>query len=113
MPVSKMLLRFEMDRALRYAEAMLLDVQQSKGAEAFALAEEISRKIRQIQNLQITLAFAEGDPRTQELAALYQAFRQLKLELRFYRRRWKRMLTTEARFRKLQEKEEHVASFAA
>ena len=44
---------------------------------------------------------------------LYASFRQLKLELRFARRKWKRLLSNETRLQKDQGKGHHVSTFAA
>ena len=59
--------------------------------------------------------FAEMDGTHQALvpAELYDAFRQNKLDLRFLRRGWMRVLSNRERLKKMDARRMHVSTFAA
>jgi len=83
--------------------------------EAAGLRSFIDKKSRQIETVRVSLAYLqqsgfhdiEGEP------DLRDVLRQLKLELRFTRRRWKRYLVNRERIRRNQERRTHVPTFAA
>ena len=90
---------------------------ETLGRELFARAEdervaplaELTReKIRQIENL--------TSPETECSEGLndpFESFKKLKLDLRTTRRKWLRVLSNEARFRKMRSRRDHVTTFAA
>lgn len=75
--------------------------------EAVQLVEYVNSQLLQIEELLRDLG---SQKRSAEHA---QAYRNLKLELRFAQRRWQRMTATENRFRKIHEKGHDVSTFAA
>ena len=81
--------------------------------EITELLNYINPRISQLQML--SEAMSSKDDQAEGLASsgVAMAYRKLKLELRFARRRWLRILSTESRIRKIQEKRPNVSTFAA
>lgn len=113
MEISQMLLKYEVERLFNEAKKMQEDLEEIKTPETEELSQLVERKIKQLQAFNLSFQFMTHDNEWSDLNDLYHAFRQVKIELRLSRRKFKRMQTTEARFKKIQVKESHVATFVA
>lgn len=83
--------------------------------EAIELRQFIEKKSRQLETVKVSLAYMRqsGALSQDNEPDLRDVLRQLKLELRFARRRWKRHLVSQERIRRNQERRSHVPTFAA
>lgn len=113
MVISQMLLKYEFDRVFFEAEEMVKEMKTCLIPEVLELSSHVERKIKQLKGFQLTLSFMKYGSSSVELTDIYDAFRRIKIELRLDRRKWKRIQTMDARFRKHQEREANVETFVA
>lgn len=73
----------------------------------------IQNKLRQVERVQIALDYAHPIDTENHALDPRDALRQLKLELRFAQRRWKRKLISDQRIQRNQLRRNHVPTFAA
>ena len=91
--------------------AALLSGQHSEEAED--LKSYIGRQLGQVQKSKSILFALENDAPSLLSYEYFEEFRKMKLRLRFAERRWRLILSNQARSRKMRERNEHVASVAA
>jgi hypothetical protein len=72
------------------------------------LAELTREKIREIENLTLP-----GSGYAEDVNDPFESFKKLKVDLRTAKRKWLRVLSNEARCRKLRNRRDHVTTFAA
>ncbi len=80
------------------------------GAELRSVA---AQGLKELKYLQDWIFRIETDRRNKIPDDFYQHFRKLKLDLRFAHRKWLRMLSNEARLRRVNSRRTHVSTFAA
>lgn len=113
MQISKMLLRPSVDRL----ENEFRSLDKELGVppttpESLELKNAVQRRIRQVEMLNVALSYLNRDAQGMDPRELQASFRRLKLELRFARRKWKRLSAYEERIRKQQDKGLHVSNAA-
>ncbi len=81
--------------------------------EAGDLKDSIEKQLRQGHKVKTLLLSIENNPEDSLFYELFEDFKKMKLCLRFAERRWKLILSNEARNRKMRERLEHVAPFVA
>ena len=115
MEINQMLLSSLIDRLESQFKELETQVRCHPSEEAREMDAFLARKIRQADMLRSMMGSAQGNVSSLDvdLAVLRITFRQLKLELRFAQRKWKRILLNEGRMRRMQEKNPQVTPFAA
>jgi hypothetical protein len=113
MNIQKMLLEPSMMKLKEGYDELRRAIGLETSEQAASLSLYASRKIHQVEVILSELAAQPKNEFTEPSAAQTQAYRKLKLDLRFAQRRWQRMLSTENRLRKMHEKRPHVSTFAA
>ncbi len=86
---------------------------RGEAPEVLPLKDLAQMKINQIEDLSASIAAGTINLRGDQTSLWQLHFRKLKLDLRFVRRKWLRVLSNEARSRKLRERREDAATFAA
>jgi hypothetical protein len=86
---------------------------RGEAPEVLPLKDLTRKKINQIEDLSASIAAGTINHRGDQAGLWQLHFRKLKLDLRFVRRKWLRVLSNEARSRKLRERKEDAATFAA
>jgi hypothetical protein len=81
--------------------------------EVVPLATMTQTKINQINELSHSVNNGTLSEKAEDVEQFQDNFRRLKLDLRFARRRWLRLLSNEARDRKARGKRTYAATFAA
>lgn len=92
-------------------EELRLELEKIVPEDALDLRALVHRNTRQLGMVKVSFSYM--DQRSDEVVALRDQLRQLKLEFRFARRRLKRYFISQQRFRKIQEKRSHVSTIAA
>lgn len=113
MEITSQLLRPLIDRLKVECQDLLRQINGDPSEEALQLRSFIQRKIRQIEMLGVSVTYANSLPEQPDLPVLRNTFRQLKLEMRFAQRRWRRLQLNQTRARKNQEKRGLTPSVAA
>lgn len=114
MLITKMLLKKQLDRLTQEIEYLKSEMASTPMSEADDISEQIERKFRQIQGFRLTLSYSDSDQNAENFQDLHLALHQMKVEFRLIRRKWKLLLTTDSRFRKIQQRKEyHAPTFAA
>lgn len=113
MEISNQILRPLIDRLKAECQELYQQVSLHSSDEALQLKTFIQRKMRQLEMLGVSVSYASSLPEQPDLPVLRHTFRQLKLELRFAQRKWKRVLLSEARIRRNQEKRAVVSQHVA
>ena len=81
--------------------------------EARGLRSYIEKQLREIHKTGSVLFSWENNSSNGLPCELFEDFREMKLRLRFAERRWKLILSNQARSQKMRERTGHVASVAA
>ena len=81
--------------------------------EAQDLKAYVERQLRQVSKVKTILLSVENQLESPLSFELFEDFRKMKLRLRFAQRRWRLILSNQARSRKMRERIEHVASVVA
>ena len=81
--------------------------------EGMQLKSFVQKKIRQLNMLKVSVSYANSLSEQPLLNDFRDTFRQLKLEMRFARRKWKRLQLGAARVRRNLEKKNRFSTFAA
>ena len=99
----------EMENGFQQLDILLLGEESNEGLE---VRNFVQKQMRDLQNLKIRLVALENG-RESLLPNLFENYRTLKIRLRFAQRRWRLLISNEARSRKMRERVAHVESFAA
>ena len=100
MEISRMLLKPSIERLEEEFRELHRELNHSDlSSEALQLKNMIQRKIRQLEMLRVAVSYMNTAPDS-EPQNFQASFRRLKLELRFARRKWKRLCSNEVRFQK-------------
>ena len=86
-------------------------MRDSKQAKEFAVY--IGKKLEELKMLHTSLSYLESFSGETEQPDLRHTLRKLKLDLRFFHRRWKRYSISEERSRKIREKKHKASDFVA
>ena len=113
MEINRILLQSNLDRMTKEFKDLQSLAGRHATSDSLKLSALVDRRLSQLELTRELLAAAGIPGGAVEPADLQHAYRRLKLELRFARRRWNRILSNEARFRKIQARKIHVQSFAA
>ena len=115
MEISQMLLMPSIERLSEEFHELDRELVNEESEAVLQLKGIIQRKLRQLQMLKVAVSYLDNAADNNNIVPsdLHASFRRLKLELRFARRKWKRLLSNEIRFQKSQEKRVHVSTFAA
>lgn len=116
MQVTKMLLSYDLEKLLKDCDVLYQELKSdSQDPEVGTLVTFMDRKVRQIRGLLLTLSFLEKEKEVElvDISDIYRVFHQIKLELRFCRRKWKRIQTVGYRQRKASENEAAIVPVAA
>lgn len=89
------------------------EIRKVNSPEAVEMTQKLEKKIEEVENLKARFILAEEKGSGVVPADLYDDFRQLKLDLRFMRRGWLKILSNKERLRKMDERRAHVSTFAA
>ena len=119
-----MLLKPHMERLVTEFHELQMDLNLHPAHEEGSLLRQfIHRKIRQLEMLHVAMAYLENNSESSinsdvlrgqvGLPDIYETYKQIKLELRFSKRKWQRILRNESRFPKTEERELHASTFAA
>ncbi len=112
--ISNQILKPLIDRVEKECRELYHQVGDPASEEGVELKSFLQRKIRQLEMLSVSINYISTLPEQPDLPDLRSTFRQLKLELRFAQRRWKRILLGEARVQRNQEKKNRLSDkFAA
>lgn len=115
MKISNQVFQPTLDRLEREYQEFSEELNGSYSQESTDLKAFVNKKLRQLELVRVSLSYMNSG--TQELlrgeVALRDTLRQHKLELRFARRRWKRLLVSQERLRRNHERRSHVPTFAA
>lgn len=113
MEISHQILKPLIDRLESECLKFEQELNRYTSEEASQLRSFIQKKMRQLNMLKLSVSYANSLSERPILNDLRDTFRQLKLELRFAQRKWKRVQLGEARMRKNQEKRSRLSTFAA
>lgn len=113
MKISKQLLKPLIDRIEEEYLELFNEVSGSSSDEARSLRSALQQKRRQVEMASVSLLYVDRGARDYDTEHLRTRLRQLKLDLRFAQRKWKRYLVSEERIRKTLERRSHVATVAA
>lgn len=115
MKISNQLFQPTLERLDREYQQLLDETDGIYTQEALELRNFVQKKMRQLERVRVSLNYmsADADELLGGQAALRDTLRQHKLELRFARRRWKRLQISHQRLRRNQERRSHVPTFAA
>lgn len=113
MEISRMLLKPYVERLVEDFRQIEEELEQHTTPEAAQLKALLQRKNRQLEMLNLAVSYLHHDTPELDPKDLYASLRRLKLELRFARRKWKRLLSNEIRTQRNQDKRSHVDTFAA
>ena len=113
MKISTLLLRPYLIDLQRQLQDVQQKIEGRPAEEASALHSLVYRKIKELDGLNASLASLDSRGETRVPSNVYDSFRKSKLDLRFLRRKWLRLISNEARNRKIREKRSHVSTFAA
>jgi hypothetical protein len=91
--------------------ALVTEVCEHGSPEANQLCREIDQKKIEVRKLQ--LRFSGQVSETVVPAEYYEDFRKLKLDLRFMRRRWLKIISNTERLKKMYARRAHVSTVAA
>jgi len=105
MEIKNQILKPLFDRIESEWKDLRREVSTSRDEEALSMVPTFEQKLRQLECLRVSTSYQDNAKNASfEITSLREALRQLKLEVRFARRRWKRHLVAQERMRKRQEK---------
>ena len=111
MEINTQLLKPLIDRLTDNYRDLGREVQFHRSSEADQLRSFIQKRMNQLQHLDVSLTSPGSTLQNGQLRNSRDILRQLKLELRFAQRRWKRQLLNDVRFKRQdQDKEPLVPS---
>ena len=114
MEISRMLLKPFLERLeIEYRSLDLELGLHPATPEIVQLKVILHKKFRQLEMLNVSVSYMDDMPGALDPQDLQASLKRLKLELRFARRKYKRLISNESRFRKIQEKRTHVSTVAA
>ncbi|MDP3919903.1 MAG: hypothetical protein Q8R76_03755 [Candidatus Omnitrophota bacterium] len=111
--INDQLLKSLLDRMEAEYGEVAAEVAQRDTKEARKFAAYIGEKLEELKLLRTSLSYLASFSGETEQPDLRQTLRTLKLDLRFFHRRWKRYRITEDRTRKIYEKKHKTSGFAA
>lgn len=113
MQISSLLLKPYLEQLCREFQLLSRAVVLESHSELDNLQLEIQNSLDEIRQLQGEVARLSEAQMTRVPASLYENYKKLKLSLRFSQRSLKRFISNQERIRKMQERKNHVAVFAA
>lgn len=109
MQIRTLLLKPYLDRFERELQKLNEELIHHPTGETLPLRSFVEGELSEIQKMRDSVHHAPENSGV----TLPQNFRQMKLQLRFAKRRWKRLISNEIRFKKIRERQIHVSGFAA
>ena len=100
MTVNRMLLNHKVGKLILESQRLLGEMKQSSVPLSEPLAIFISRKIRQLEDMSLSMQPSGSPGQGISLADIFVIYRSIKLEMHLAKRNWKRILNNTERGRK-------------
>jgi hypothetical protein len=113
MKISRLLLKPSLDRLEQDLFELENRVFSQHSQDSLSLKILLDRTKSKLQDLKSSSAYLEAQPGAIVPADIYQSYKNLKMDHHLILRKWQRVLSNEARMKKIQEKRSHVSTFAA
>ncbi len=113
MKISSSLLKPYLSQLQNEFEQLFQTIGFDGDLEAIELKSDIQKHLQTLAKLKAAVMVLEDNQETLVPYELHTAYKQQRLELRFAKRTWERLLSNQERIRKMQKRRDHVATFAA
>lgn len=114
MEIGDQLLRSLLDKIISEYEELYQDLAEHPGDPvAMALRTDVEQKLSHMERMSASGYLEARVPHDATGSKLRENVRQMKLDLRFLQRKWRRHLVSENRLRKRREKRQYVPTVAA